>query len=98
MDNLPKLAQQELREYIRRLEKLNEEKADIAEAIKEIMEDVKGSGFDPKIVRQLLKIRKTPRAEYEKQLAVLETYLHAIGQLDGTPLGEASRPQLEAVA
>jgi uncharacterized protein (UPF0335 family) len=98
MENLPSLAQKELREYVRRLEKLEDEKKDIAEAIKEIMADVKGSGFDPKIVRQLIKIRKTPKAEYERSLALLETYLHAIGQLDGTPLGEAGRRQLEAVA
>ena len=98
MDNLPKMAQQELKEYVLRLEKLAETKAEISADMAEIMKDAKDSGFDVKVIRQLLKIRKLGRAEYEQQQSLLETYLHAIGQLDGTPLGNHGRAQLEAVA
>lgn len=73
------VAADELRQFIERIERMEEEKAAIAADIKEIFAEAKGRGYDTKVLRQLVRIRKqdaNERAEYE---AILELYMQAIG-------------------
>lgn len=68
-----------LRSFIERVERLEEEKAALAEDIKEVFGEAKSDGFDVKIIRQILKIRKMDDADRAEQEALLETYMSAIG-------------------
>ena len=79
--------QRALRQYIEAIERLNEEKKAIASDIAEKFSEAKGAGFDPKIMRAVIKLRtKTPdeRAEAE---ALLDAYLHAVEDFSVTPMG-----------
>jgi uncharacterized protein (UPF0335 family) len=81
-------AQQQLRHHIERIERLEEEKKATAGEIADEFAAAKASGFDVTIMREVLKIRRMSKAERSEKDAVLDTYLHALGMLDGTPLGE----------
>lgn len=68
-----------LRSYIERIERLEEEKKALADDIREVFAEAKGNGFDTKVMRQVLKIRKMEPADRQEQEMLLETYLHALG-------------------
>ena len=74
-------AQGQLKSLIERIERLEAEKAEIADSIKEVFAEAKGSGFDVKIVRKVVRIRKQDRAKRLEEEAVLDTYLIATGDL-----------------
>lgn len=65
--------------FIQRVERMEEEKAAIGQDIKEIYAEAKGSGFDTKIVRMIVKRRKQDAAERAEQEALLDLYEHSIG-------------------
>ncbi len=67
-----------LRGFIERIERLEEEKRGIAEDIREVYAEAKTAGFEPKVMRQVVRIRKMERQEREEQEALLDLYLHAI--------------------
>lgn len=67
-----------LRSFIERIERLEEEKKGIADDIREVYAEAKSSGFEPKIMRQVVRIRKLERHEREEQEALLDVYLHAL--------------------
>lgn len=73
------VAADELKQFIERLERLEEEKTGIAGDIKEVFAELKGRGFDAKAVRQILRIRKKDQAERQEEDAILELYLQALG-------------------
>ena len=75
------LSAEHLRQYIERLERLEEEKKNIADDIKDVMAEAKGNGFDVKTIRQILKLRKVEAAELEEQEYLLDTYKRALGML-----------------
>ena len=62
----------QLRAFIERIERLEEEKKTIADDIKEVFAEAKGTGFEPKIMRQLLKIRKMDKDEHDEQESLLD--------------------------
>ena len=72
---------EELKTIVERLERLNTEKDSISDDIREIFNEAKGQGFDPKIIRQVLKIRKAEPSELEEQEYILTTYLNALGMI-----------------
>jgi len=74
-------AQSQLRSIIDRAERLEVEKAEIAEQIKEVLAEAKGNGFDTKAIRKVLKLRKIDRAKRQEEEAILDLYLSAIGEL-----------------
>ena len=74
------IAADRLRSFIERIERLEEEKAALAADIREIYAEAKGVGFDPKIMRQVIKLRKLDTAELQEQDALLDTYKHALGR------------------
>lgn len=70
---------EELRQFIERAEQLEAEKKDIAEQIKEVMAEAKGRGYDTKILRKVIALRKRKPAELAEEDAVLEVYKAALG-------------------
>ncbi len=80
--NLPGgIAADQLRSVIERIERLEEEMAAIANDIKEVYAEAKGNGYDTKILRQIVRIRKQDKAERQEQEAILEVYLSALGMV-----------------
>jgi uncharacterized protein (UPF0335 family) len=73
------IAGDQLKSIVERLENLEEEKQAIAEQIREVMAEAKGTGFDTKIIRQLLKLRKMQEHDRLEQEELLDVYKAAIG-------------------
>jgi uncharacterized protein (UPF0335 family) len=73
------VAAEELKQFVERIERLEEEKAGIAGDIKDVFAELKGRGFDSKAVRQILRIRKQDHSERQEQEAILELYMQALG-------------------
>ncbi|GLQ06504.1 DUF2312 domain-containing protein [Sneathiella chinensis] len=76
------VAADHLRSYIERIERLEEEKKGIADDIKEIFAEAKGTGFDVKAMRAILRFRKMDKAEYQEQEYMIDLYKHALGMLE----------------
>ena len=77
----------QLRALIERIERLEEEKQTIAADIREVYGEAKGSGFDTKVMRQVVRLRKQEVAERQEQEAILDLYMHALGMVP-EPAGE----------
>lgn len=71
----------QLRAFIERIERLEQEKSDIAEDIKSVYSEMKGAGFDTRAARQLVRLRKMDQAERQEREAILELYLAALGMI-----------------
>ena len=71
----------QLKSIIARVEKLEEEKAAIADDIRDVFAEAKGNGFDVKAIRQIIKLRKMDAQEREEEETVLDTYMRALGML-----------------
>ena len=82
------VARNHLRAYIDRIERLEEEKAALMEDIREIYAEAKGTGFDPKIMRQVIRIRKMEPDQRQEQEYILDTYLSALGMLKNLDLDD----------
>ena len=80
-DILNQTAQGQLKSIIERIERLEQEKSEIAEQIKEVFAEAKGNGFDVKILRKVVRIRKQDRAKRQEEEAILDLYLSAIGEI-----------------
>lgn len=72
---------EKLRQTIAKIERLEEEKREVAEQIKEVYGEAKAIGFDTKAIRQVIRLRKIERAEREEMEMILETYLIALGEV-----------------
>ena len=72
---------EKLRQTVAKIERLEEEKKEVAEQIKEVYGEAKAIGFDTTALRQLIRLRKIEKAEREEQEMILETYLIALGEL-----------------
>ena len=68
-----------LRSFIERVERLEEEKSAVNEQKKDVLAEAKSVGFEPKIIRKLVSMRKKHKAEIEEEQALLETYMNALG-------------------
>ena len=80
-DVLNQAAQGQLKSIIERIERLEIEKGEIAEQIKEVKAEAKGNGFDVKIINKVVRIRKQDRAKRMEEDAILDLYLSAIGEI-----------------
>ena len=74
-------AGEKLRQYIAQLEQLEIEKNQVSEHIKDVYTVAKSTGFDSKIIRQVLKIRKLDASKRQEQEELLDVYLHALGMV-----------------
>ena len=79
MDAKTNFAHGQLRSFIERIERLEEEKKAIAADIKEVYAEAKGTGFDTKIMRKVVSLRKKDAAERQEEEAILDLYLSALG-------------------
>ena len=77
----PKVARDQLRSVVERIEKLEEEKATVAGDIREVYAEAKGHGFDTKALRKIVGLRKKDAQQRQEEEAILETYLAALGML-----------------
>jgi uncharacterized protein (UPF0335 family) len=83
MADVAGVAGDRLKSFIERIERLEEEKRALAEDIKEVYAEAKGTGFDTKIMRQLIKLRKMDKDDLDEQETLLDVYKRAIGMLPG---------------
>ena len=81
MPDVGGIAGDRLKSFIERIERLEEEKRVLAEDIKEVYAEAKGTGFDTKIIRQIIRIRKRDRDELDEEESLLEVYMRALGML-----------------
>lgn len=81
-DGATNIAAERLKSFIERIERLEEEKAGIATDIREVYAEAKGSGFDAKIMRQVIKLRKMEDQDRREQEDLLELYLGALGMAE----------------
>lgn len=86
MTDVGGIAADHLRSFIERIERLEEEKAALAADIKDVFAEAKGTGFDVKTMRQIIKIRKMEPHVVEEQETLLDLYKRALGMSDGPPL------------
>jgi len=79
MESQGGVAAGELRQFIERVERLEEEKSALQDDIKDVMAEIKGRGYDVKAVRTILRLRKKDPDERQEEAAILELYLNALG-------------------
>ena len=84
------VAKDELRAFVERIERLEEEKAAIAADIKDVYTEAAGNGFCVKTLREIIRLRKKDPAERTEQEVTLDLYKHALGMLAELPLGQAA--------
>ena len=72
-------AKDHLRSFVERIERLEEEKAALLGDIREVYSEAKASGFDTQIMRQVVRLRKLDRADFQEHEAVLDLYVSALG-------------------
>jgi uncharacterized protein (UPF0335 family) len=92
MANVVGIAAEQLQTIVMRIERLEEEKKGIADDIKEVYAEAKSNGFDVKILRQVIRLRKMDKAALQEQDALLELYRDA---LDMTPDDSSSAQAAE---
>jgi uncharacterized protein (UPF0335 family) len=71
-----------LRSFIERIEKLEEEKRAIADDIKDVYGEAKGTGFDVKIMRKIVSMRRQDKSKRREEEEILDLYLSALGMVD----------------
>jgi uncharacterized protein (UPF0335 family) len=76
-----RFAKDQLKAFVERVERLEEEKKNLGDDIREVYAEAKGNGFDVKALRTVIRLRKQDVNERKEAEAILETYLHALGML-----------------
>lgn len=93
MTTLQASAQNQLRQFVEQIERLEEEKKALSADIRDKYLEAKAVGFDVKALRQIVRLRKKSKAERQEEEGILEVYMHALGMLD-----EGLTPQEQAAA
>jgi uncharacterized protein (UPF0335 family) len=75
-------AKEHLRSFVERIERLEEERAALGADIREVYSEAKGQGFDTKIMRQVVRLRKLDKADFQEQEAMLDLYKRALNMTD----------------
>jgi uncharacterized protein (UPF0335 family) len=83
MTDVGGITAEQLKSYIERVERLEEEKAAISADVREVFAEAKANGFDVKIMRQVIRLRKLDSQERTEQEAILDLYLRALGMGEG---------------
>jgi uncharacterized protein (UPF0335 family) len=71
-----------LRSFVERIERLEEERSALSADIREVYSEAKGQGFETKIMRQVVRLRKLDKADFQEQEAMLELYKRALNMTD----------------
>lgn len=82
MTTLQASAQNQLRQFVEQIERLEEEKKALAADIRDKYLEAKGVGFDVKALREIIRMRKKSQTEREEEEGILEVYMHALGMLN----------------
>ncbi len=77
-----RFAKDHLKAFVERIERIEEEKKALADDIRDVYAEAKGSGFDAKALRTIVRLRKMDTDQRKEQEAILETYMHALGMLN----------------
>lgn len=77
------VAGERLKSFIERVERLEEEKKALADDIRDVYSEAKATGFEVRVMRQIVKIRKMDKDDLDEQEALLETYMRALGMRRG---------------
>lgn len=80
----------QIKAIVERIEKMEEEKLAITTDISEIYKEAKSNGFDVKMLRKIVALRKKDPNKLAEEQAIMETYMAALGMLADTPLGQAA--------
>jgi uncharacterized protein (UPF0335 family) len=78
-ENIGGISAGQLRSFIEKLENLEQDKAEISETIRDVYAEAKSEGFDVKVMRQLLKLRRMKKEELAEQEELLDLYRQAVG-------------------
>lgn len=81
------VAREQLRAFVERIERLEEEKQSIADDVRSVYAEAKGNGYDTGVLREVIKLRKQESHERHEKEAVLDLYKHALGMVSGAPVG-----------
>jgi uncharacterized protein (UPF0335 family) len=81
MPDVGGIAGDRLKGFIERIERLEEEKKALANDIKEVYAEAKGTGFDTKIMRQVIRLRKMDKDDLDEQESLIDIYKRALGML-----------------
>jgi uncharacterized protein (UPF0335 family) len=76
-----RFAKDQLKAFVERIERLEEEKKTISDDIRDVYAEAKGNGFDVKALRTIVRLRKQDADERREHETILETYMHALGML-----------------
>ena len=79
MVNPDEVAKDQLQAFVERIERLEKEKKNISDDIKDVYAEAKGNGFDIKVLRKIIQLRKQDLGERQEQEAILELYMQALG-------------------
>lgn len=85
-----RFAKDQLKAFVERIERLEEEKKAISDDIRDVYAEAKGSGFDVKALRTIVRLRKQDAQQRAEHELILETYMSALGMLADTPLGQSA--------
>ena len=85
MTTLQASTQNQLRQLIEQIERLEEEKKGLSEDIRDKLAEAKAVGFDVKAIRKVLRLRKQSKTDRDEEQAILETYMHALGMMADEP-------------
>jgi len=80
-ESVHRFAKDQLKAFVERVERLDEEKKAIADDIRDVYAEAKGNGYDVKALRTIIRLRKQDKDERMEQEAILETYMHALGMI-----------------
>lgn len=96
MTTLQASTQNQLRQFIEQIERLEEEKKALAGDIRDKFAEAKALGFDVKAMKKIIQMRKKSQTERQEEESILEVYLHALGMLDGARLEREADAMLAA--
>lgn len=96
MSTLQASSQKQLRQFIEQIERLEEEKKQLASDIRDKFLEAKAVGFDVKAMRQIVRLRKKTSDERAEEESILEVYMHALGMLDDVAGMEAAADRMIA--
>jgi uncharacterized protein (UPF0335 family) len=85
----------QLKEIVERIERIEDQRASLAEDVKDVLLEAKSVGFDVKIIKKLLAMRKKDPEDIRQEQELLDTYMAALGMLADTPLGQAALERLK---
>ena len=90
MSDVVGIAGDRIRSFVERIEQIETELKELTEAKKEIFSEAKGEGFDVKVLKEIIKLRKQDQEERDEHETLLDVYMRAMGEADVAPVAQAA--------